>query len=129
MARNPGRLAKAVRLVGKLVLLLLVVGVAWGAVSYVRSSNDCPQPGAAMPAAGMRGYVHCEYGPPSVLRLETRPKPAPNDSQVLVRVHAVSLNPADWHMMQRVFAEDLTPRTRRPGPDASMAAPAPARGR
>ena len=42
---------------------------------------------------------------------------------------AIAEHTADWHMMQRVFAEDLTPRTRRPGPDASMAAPAPARGR
>ena len=100
MARNPGRLAKVIRFVGKAVLLVVVIAVAWGAVSYVRSSNDCPQPGRAVPANGMKAYVHCEYGPPSVLRLETLPKPSPNDSQVLVRVHAVSLNPADWHMMR-----------------------------
>ncbi|MCC6930389.1 MAG: NAD(P)-dependent alcohol dehydrogenase [Gemmatimonadaceae bacterium] len=85
---------------GKTVMLLLVVGVAWGAVSYVRSGNDCPQPGGARAAVAMQAYVHCEYGPPSVLRLETLAKPAPNDSQVLVRVHAVSLNPADWHTMR-----------------------------
>lgn len=100
MGSKPGRLGRVIRLVGKLVVLLLVVGVAWGGMSYVRSSNDCPQPGRALPTDGMKGYVHCEYGPPSVLRLETLPKPAPNDSQVLVRVHAVSLNPADWHGMR-----------------------------
>jgi NADPH:quinone reductase-like Zn-dependent oxidoreductase len=48
----------------------------------------------------MRAYIHCAYGPPSALRYETLPRPVPNDSQVMVRVLAVSVNPADWHEMR-----------------------------
>jgi len=48
----------------------------------------------------MSAYIHCEFGAPSALRRETLPRPVPNDSQVLVRVLAVSVNPADWHEMR-----------------------------
>ena len=46
----------------------------------------------------MKAIVHTQYGPPDVLQLKEVEKPTPNDSQVLVRVHAVSLNPAEAHM-------------------------------
>lgn len=100
MTQRSGRLGRIVRFMGRLVLLLLVVGLVSGGIAWWRSTNDCPQPGRAVPANGMQAYVHCEFGPPSVLRRETLAKPVPNDSQVLVRVLAVSLNPADWHGMR-----------------------------
>jgi NADPH:quinone reductase-like Zn-dependent oxidoreductase len=46
----------------------------------------------------MKAIVYTRYGPPDVLQLKDVEKPEPNDDQVLVRVHAVSLNPADWHV-------------------------------
>ena len=46
----------------------------------------------------MKAVVYDRYGPPDVLRIEEVEKPAPTDDQLLVRVHAVSLNPAEWHM-------------------------------
>lgn len=45
----------------------------------------------------MRAIVYTRYGPPEVLQLQEVERPVPNDDQVLVKVHAVSLNPADWH--------------------------------
>jgi NADPH:quinone reductase-like Zn-dependent oxidoreductase len=39
--------------------------------------------------------VH-EYGGPEVLRYEDAPPPIPGPGEVLVRVHAVSVNPVDW---------------------------------
>lgn len=47
----------------------------------------------------MKAIVCTEYGPPDVLQLKEVDKPTPNDNQVLVRVHATSLNPAEMHMI------------------------------
>jgi NADPH:quinone reductase-like Zn-dependent oxidoreductase len=39
-----------------------------------------------------------EYGGPEVLRYEDAPRPEPAKHEVLVRVHAASVNPVDWHI-------------------------------
>jgi NADPH:quinone reductase-like Zn-dependent oxidoreductase len=44
----------------------------------------------------MKAIVYTEYGPPDVLRLEEVEKPAPGEGEVLVEVHAASVNYADW---------------------------------
>jgi NADPH:quinone reductase-like Zn-dependent oxidoreductase len=44
----------------------------------------------------MKAMRISEYGEPNVLRLEDVPRPALKDSDVLVRVHASSVNPFDW---------------------------------
>ncbi|SER89201.1 NADPH:quinone reductase [Lentzea xinjiangensis] len=38
-----------------------------------------------------------DYGGPEVLRYETAPTPVPGPGQLLVRVHAVGVNPPDWY--------------------------------
>lgn len=43
----------------------------------------------------MRAVVHDRYGAPDVLRLEEVDQPEPNDDQVLVRVHATTVNRTD----------------------------------
>jgi hypothetical protein len=40
----------------------------------------------------MKAVVYTRYGPPDVLRLTDVPSPVPKDGEVLVQVHAVSLN-------------------------------------
>lgn len=47
----------------------------------------------------MQAVVYTQYGTPDVLRLQTIEKPTPADDEVLVRVHAVSINAADWHLL------------------------------
>ena len=37
-----------------------------------------------------------EYGTPDTLRYEDAPRPTPGAAEVLVKVHAVGLNPVDW---------------------------------
>jgi len=46
----------------------------------------------------MKAVVLHEYGPPSKLVYEDFDDPVPASGEVLVRVHAVSLNPIDWKM-------------------------------
>ena len=48
----------------------------------------------------MKAFVYEKYGSPDVLRLEDVEKPVPKENQVLVRVHAVSVNDWDWLLLQ-----------------------------
>ena len=48
----------------------------------------------------MKAIVNTTYGSPDVLQLKDVDKPTPKDNEVLVKVHAASANPADWHLMR-----------------------------
>lgn len=46
----------------------------------------------------MQAVRQHEFGGPEVLRYETAPMPELKAGEVLVRVHAISLNPPDWYL-------------------------------
>jgi NADPH:quinone reductase-like Zn-dependent oxidoreductase len=46
--------------------------------------------------ATMKAVRIHEYGGPEVLKYEDAPKPQPGPGEVLIRVHATSVNPVDW---------------------------------
>ena len=46
----------------------------------------------------MKAVLYHKYGSPNVLELQDVEKPLVQDDQVLVRVRAASVNPADWHL-------------------------------
>jgi NADPH:quinone reductase-like Zn-dependent oxidoreductase len=48
----------------------------------------------------MKAILWERYGPPETLRMAEVEKPAPGPDEVLVRMLAVSVNPADWHSMR-----------------------------
>jgi NADPH:quinone reductase-like Zn-dependent oxidoreductase len=48
----------------------------------------------------MKAVVYTRYGPPGVLRLTDVQTPVPKDNEVLVKVHAVSLNGSDWEVLR-----------------------------
>ncbi len=47
----------------------------------------------------MQAYIAHNYGPPDTLRFETIERPAPKDGEVLLAVHAASVNAADWWLL------------------------------
>ena len=48
----------------------------------------------------MKGIVYHCYGSPDVLEYSDIEKPVAADDEVLVKVHAASVNPLDWHYMR-----------------------------
>ena len=48
----------------------------------------------------MQAITYHRYGAPDVLELQEVEQPVPADDEVLVRVHAASVNPRDWHYLR-----------------------------
>jgi NADPH:quinone reductase-like Zn-dependent oxidoreductase len=81
----------------RVVFILLVLAFLFVFVAYWRSTNDCGK--TAAPTNPMKAIVYCDYGVAN-LKLEEVEKPTPTDEQLLVRVHAASVNPLDWHFIE-----------------------------
>ena len=48
----------------------------------------------------MKAIVYRKYGSPDVLQLEEVDKPSPEDDEVLIELHASSINDWDWGMLR-----------------------------
>jgi len=51
----------------------------------------------------MKAIVYTKYGPPDVLQLKEVEKPTPKDNEVLIKVHASSINDWDWNLLRGNF--------------------------
>jgi len=74
----------------------------------------------------MKAVVQDRFGPPEVLQLADTDVPEVGADDVMVRVHAAALNPADWHLLRgdplvaRLMGVGLTkPKARVAGIDAA----------
>ena len=73
----------------------------------------------------MKAIVYERYGSPDVLELQEVDKPTVTDGELLIRVHAASVNPADWHFLRgtpfvaRIMAGLVRPRRRILGIDVA----------
>ena len=48
----------------------------------------------------MKAIICTKYGSPDVLQLHEVAKPAPQDDELLIKIHAASVNSRDWRMMR-----------------------------
>ena len=62
----------------------------------------------------MEAIVWTQYGPPEVLQFKEVAKPAPKDNEVLVKVHAASVNTLDLAMRGPLLARIITGGLRKP---------------
>lgn len=71
----------------------------------------------------MRAIVQPRYGPVESVELRDLPAPSPKDGEVLVRVHASSVNAADCEMLRGIAMVRITapfrPASRIPGSDVA----------
>lgn len=83
----------------------------------------------------MKAIVYHQYGTPKNMKLEEMPLPEPGENEVLIKVHAVSVNSWDWDMLRgkpvfirmwglfipghRVLGADIAGTVHATGPNAS----------
>src|SRR6266705_3044393 len=48
----------------------------------------------------MKAILLTQYGSPDILQFKEVEKPVPKDGEILVKIHAASANPLDWHLMR-----------------------------
>ena len=62
----------------------------------------------------MKAIVYTQYGSPEVLQLKEIEKPSPKDDEVLIKVHAVSINDWDWGLLHGDFVNRMLNGLRKP---------------
>jgi NADPH:quinone reductase-like Zn-dependent oxidoreductase len=83
------------------LLTVFVALLTWIVIAYWMSTNDCNR-NTATPNNPMKGILSCEYRVEN-LQLRDIEKPTPKENEVLVRVRAASVNPADGHLIRGVW--------------------------
>lgn len=74
----------------------------------------------------MKAIAYTHYGPPDVLRIEEVEKPAPKETEVLIKVHASSINAGDYrvrigrpYLLRPMMGGLLRPKNTRLGSDVA----------
>jgi NADPH:quinone reductase-like Zn-dependent oxidoreductase len=87
----------------KILSAIGILALASASALAIAMSHNSPCGAAPPPPAGaplMKAIVYRCYGPPEVLKMEQLPLPLEEDKRMIVKVHAASVNPLDWHYMR-----------------------------
>lgn len=84
---------------GGLLLLIVLAVTALGMV--ISHTSECdPAPVLAQGTPAMKAVTARCYGSPDILEFADVEKPVPGEKDILIKVHAASVNPLDWHYMR-----------------------------
>jgi NADPH:quinone reductase-like Zn-dependent oxidoreductase len=82
------------------IAMLAAVALLWLGLASRHDSAPAAEHPPSDKTKLMKAIVYRDYGPPDVLQLEDIAKPVAANNEVLIRVHAASVNPLDWHYMR-----------------------------
>ena len=82
------------------VAVVLALSALSLALAMSHNSPCSSAPPLPVGATTMKAIVHRCYGSPDVIRYEDLPRPVPAENEILVKVHAASINPLDWHFLE-----------------------------
>ena len=69
-------------------------------MSVARRNAAAPDEADSVRGDLMKAIVQDRFGPPDTLQLADTEKPEIRSGEVLLKVHAASVNPYDWHMIR-----------------------------
>jgi len=82
------------------IVIVLAVAIISLALVLSHESACGPAPAVASGSETIEAVVYRCYGSADVLEFADIEKPTPADDEVLVKIHAASVNPLDWHYMR-----------------------------
>src|SRR6266513_4073503 len=106
------KLKRVLKWIVRVIVLFFSAAFLLLFIAYWKSTNDCSHTAAL--ANPMKAIRYCEYGSPDVLKLDEMEKPVPNDNEVLVRVHAASLNALEASVIRDLWVIRLMSGLRKP---------------
>jgi NADPH:quinone reductase-like Zn-dependent oxidoreductase len=82
------------------ILIVLVLAIFSLAILLSQTDACVAAPQLSTNTTSMKAVVSRCYGSPDILSYEDIAKPTPAEHEMLVKVHAASVNPLDWHGMR-----------------------------